>query len=135
MNLGMSFRNSFGVLMMIAFFFAGCTTKQRQDRFEQGQGSDLLQIQDWDNKSFSLSTKDEIGKTSSSKANQLILSENQNKVRVYGLVAYETDAQLLKDVPFVGKPHTQYKIVYRLTDSFFESRDKYIVGERRKAQK
>ncbi len=117
------------LILAMVVAFTSCT-KKREESFTQGQGQDLVTIADLDNKIFDVQTLDEIGATNPTaiKIKEDVLSskslniEAKSKFNNWKLtpVKVKTDADLLGDVPFVGRIHNSdsYKIQYRITNDY-----------------
>ncbi|GIL18449.1 MAG: hypothetical protein BroJett040_22000 [Oligoflexia bacterium] len=109
-------------LMMIApsaMLITGCT-KPRPATFAQNQGIDLQEIAALDGQTFDLITGETIGNISVSKADKVNINSQSAQVGTFNLVKFKTDAKLLKEIPFQGRPNHKYQVQYRLTDKYLK---------------
>lgn len=112
-----------GLLAVVTLSLASVScTKPRGKSFVQTQGVDLDEIAKFDNAEFNLTTQEAIGKPSTTKADvaKISIKKEQNNSSDFQLVKYQTEAKLLKEVPFVGLPNHHYKIVYRLSEKYLK---------------
>lgn len=95
------------------------TPQKRAESFSQGAGQNLLSISTFDQKTFELQTFEVIGKTVTTKADK-VSSDGSTEFNAFDLVRYQTDAKLLGEIPFRGRPHHKYQIQYRLTENYLK---------------
>lgn len=111
------------LLSLLVLSITTACTKDRPERFSQGQGTDLQSIADYQNKVFELDTLEELAPANITKASKLIVSSDlKNQVNNFALVNYNknTAPSLLGDLPFRGKPGTKYEIRYSITPNYLK---------------
>jgi hypothetical protein len=96
----------------------GCA-KDRPEQIGQAASVNLLEISEFQGREFNLSTEDALhsGSTFTNAAN-VTVENGTEKINDFRLVGYKTDSNLFEDVPFFGKPKTEYKLNYELTPTF-----------------
>src|SRR3989344_4534700 len=96
-------------------------TKKRPEQFAQGQGTTALLLKaDYNDKVYSLQTKDSLAQANTTRAANVKVSDKVTGINNYNIVSYETNAALMDSVIFRGKPNYQYEIRYRLTEKFLK---------------
>lgn len=108
------------IALTAAFIFTAGCTKEREERFSQGQGTNLDTIGKYESQEYELTTLKAIERPNTSKAEKLTVANGVDGVNYFQLVSYETTADLLGDVPFVGKEDTKYTIKYVLGPKFLK---------------
>ena len=104
-------------VMVVALLLSSCT-KNRETKFPQGTGENLLSISEFDGKEFDLVTEGEISELATSQTDKI--KENNSSVKNYSIVKYKTTAELMDDTAFVGRKNHTYKIKYVLTNNFLK---------------
>lgn len=103
------------IILSVAALVAGTAcTRKREEKFAQGMGTNLNTIADYDKKTFELKTGAPLGKPASSKASDLKIDPNYKDMNEMELVSFTTDAKLLKEIPFRGRPNHSYKVRYEI---------------------
>ena len=105
--------------ILIALIVSACA-KERETKFAQGQGRDFKSVSDYRNKRFVLNTGQAIGHANVTASESLTVEDSAKGVNNFPIVSYSTDAKLLGEVPFRGRPNLEYTIEYRLTDSYLK---------------
>jgi hypothetical protein len=105
--------------LVFASFLFSCS-QRRDEQFAQGQGQDLHKVSEYHDQWFKLKTKDIIGASSTTAALSSDVKAPEYSFYNFSMVAYETNAKLLGDVVFRGKPNTEYSLLYRLEDNFLK---------------
>jgi hypothetical protein len=105
--------------LVFAFVLSSCS-QQRSEQFAQGQGQDLHKVSEYHDQWFKLQTKDVIGASPTTAALNSEVKAPEYNFYNFPMVAYETDAKLLGDVAFRGKPHAEYSLLYHLEDSYLK---------------
>ncbi len=110
--------NSF-IFAVLLTFLTSCSQK-RSEQFAQGQGQDLHKVSEFHDQWFKLKTKEAIGSSPTTAALSSDVSAPLYNFYNFPMVAYETDAKLLGDIAFRGKPQTEYALLSRLEDNFLK---------------
>lgn len=106
------------VLVLVSCLTISCTRKERPETFVQGQGTNLLAISDFSQKSFVIKTKGELGTAAFSNAQSKSSKVSSDKfaMNALGPVNYESDSKHLRGVQIKGRANHSYKGLYVLTD-------------------
>jgi len=106
------------IILAGLMLLVGCA-KDRPEQINQTAAVNLLEIAEYQGLEFDLSTDQPLhsGSTFTNAAKVTIESGTKN-INDFRLVEYNTKSELFSDVPFFGKPETQYKLKYELTPTF-----------------
>lgn len=121
------------VSTLAASLLVACSAKDRGTSFSQGQGQNLLNIADYNNKTFTIKTG-QVAKADDKvvavKASEKVSQESE--AQSLPLVEFTTDAKLLQEVPLRGRPNFTYEALYRVTDNYLKI---YQVGAKKDIDK
>lgn len=107
--------SSFVALSLLAF---GCA-KERQEEFSQGQGRNLLNVSEYNGKTFELTTTSVVqSESTASSATRSLDVGNYDGMNNMMIVEYTTDAPLFQGFTFRGLPNHKYEIQYEVTDKY-----------------
>lgn len=114
-------RDTFLLVAFIATIVLGSCSKNRQpELIQNADTSGLLSINAYNNKVCHVKTQDllytpqGLSRASSTKFEKHIYNKN------LPFVIYQTDCPLMKDLPFRGKTHSQYKIQFKIVETAAE---------------
>ena len=115
------------VVVSLAFLLmTTACTKQREAQFAQGQGENLLNVADYNGKTFEITTGSSIEgqKQNFSKAEQLDVNAKSLGDDAFSVVSYEVNdpmaKKLLGDTPIVGKKNKKYKGMIRVEQNYLK---------------
>ncbi len=114
----------FACLILSAFALNACTSKKRDDQIQQGQGENLLFMQDYHNKIYEIQTlgiaKTDLPLDVQIEKPQRKFSLKSKNAQEFPLVNYTKTAKLLQEVPLRGRPNFKYEALYRVTDNYLK---------------
>ena len=114
---------SFSLVLVALFALEGCA-KKRDAKYLQGQGEGVESITNFSQKEFPVTTKTALASaaTAVSKAGNVKVGKDVKGINLLNVVEYETSAQLLGSVPFIGQAGTKniYSIIGEFTPYFYK---------------
>ena len=111
------------VVASMCLGIVACNANKRPDQFEQNQGQNLIQLNEVEDKTFSIQTGKEINENSQQSNKELqplkvSISAEKNAFVRLPLVSYTTDSNLIKtSVPMRGRPDFKYDVFYEIEGS------------------
>ncbi|MBT3984282.1 MAG: hypothetical protein HOE90_23200 [Bacteriovoracaceae bacterium] len=108
-------KTTFLTLALSMVFLFSCT-KKREDEFAQGVDTNLFQVSSYHGKYFELDTQDELY-PGDALVEEIQDSQTEDIMNLLPRVKYTTNAKLLTEIPFFGKPFHQYTIKYEILEA------------------